>query len=156
MTMNGLKTLHLENETWLEKLQEFQNLLQFLENVSIKELKGEELSEMEISQIRKIGDALASILSAFTKDSQKSILIADVHTDPNTGRVLEEACGFIETIIVIYKTPDGELVAAAGPVFSYYEFAQRSYDRLTDEDWMQMLESGQAPDRPEWVESFHA
>ena len=156
MTMNGLKTLHLENETWLEKLQEFQNLLQFLENVSIKELKGEELSEMEISQIRKIGDALASILSAFTKDSQKSILIADVHTDPNTGMVLEEACGFIETIIIIYKTPDGELVAAAGPVFSYYEFVQSNYYRLTDEDWMQMLESGQAPDRPEWIESFHA
>jgi len=34
--------------------------------------------------------------------------------------VLEEACGYIEFIIVIYKMADGQLVAAVGRVFSYY------------------------------------
>jgi len=124
MTLNGLEALNLKNQTWRDKLLEFQELLIFLKNVSLKELRGESLSQEEIDQIRKIGMKLSSILKAFSKDSQKSILIADVHTDPNTSKVLEEACGYIETVIVVYKASDGRLIATAGPVFSYYEFAQ--------------------------------
>ena len=156
MTLNGLEALNLKNQTWRDKLLEFQELLIFLKNVSLKELRGESLSQEEIDQICKIGMKLSSILKAFSKDSQKSTLIADVHTDPITSSVLEEACGYIETVIVVYKASDGRLIAAAGPVFSYYEFAQPNYERLTDEEWMEILKAGEAPPRPEWIESFHA
>ncbi len=50
--------------------------------------------------------------------------------------------------------PDGRLVVGAGPVLSYYEFKHPMGDRLTDEKWRAMLQSGKAPDRPEWVKSY--
>jgi hypothetical protein len=46
------------------------------------------------------------------------------------------------------------LQVAKGGVFSYYEFAWPAEDRLTDEKWRQMLDEGQAPPPPAWIESF--
>jgi hypothetical protein len=37
---------------------------------------------------------------------------------------------------------------------SYYEFKQPINNRLTDEQWKQMLESGQTPPKPDWTNSF--
>jgi len=45
----------------------------------------------------------------------------------------------------------------AGPVFSYYEFKQPMSNRLTDEEWKDMLEArANEPARPEWIGSFTA
>jgi hypothetical protein len=46
------------------------------------------------------------------------------------------------------------LQVAKGGVFSYYEFSWPADDRLTDEKWRQMLDDGQAPPPPAWIESF--
>ena len=48
----------------------------------------------------------------------------------------------------------GQLTLANGGVFSYYEFAWPAAERLTDEAWRELLNSGQAPPRPEWTSSF--
>ena len=69
-------------------------------------------------------------------------MIADVHTEGNSKKVLEEGTGFIKTALVAYKLPQGHIVLGMGPVFSYYEFKQTMDDRLTDEAWREMLESG--------------
>ena len=86
-------------------------------------------------------------------DALKTILIADVHTDGNTKRVLEEGTGFIKTAIIAYKLPQGHIVLGVGPVFSYYEFKQPMDDRLTDEAWREILETN-PPDEPEWIGNF--
>jgi len=159
MTTNGLKALNLLEDVHEQKLTEFCNLLNTLIGISIKELRSEPLSDYEVRFIKEIGYQLALILEAFTKDVQESTLLADVHTDLYNfppGWVLEEACGYIDVIIVVYKTPDGRLIATAGPVFSYYEFAVPLNQRLTDEAWIEMLEAGNVPQRPEWICSFHA
>jgi len=159
MTINGLKTLNLLEDVHEQKLTEFCNLLNTLIGISIKELRSEPLSDYEVQFIKEIGFQLASILEAFTKDVQESTLVADVHTDLYNfppGWVLEEACGYIDVIIVVYKAPDGRLIGTAGPIFSYYEFAVPLSQRLTDEAWIEMVETGNAPPRPEWIYSFHA
>jgi len=46
------------------------------------------------------------------------------------------------------------LQVAKGGVFSYYEFPWPAEDRLTDEQWREMLESDEPPSRPEWIASF--
>jgi hypothetical protein len=46
------------------------------------------------------------------------------------------------------------LQVAKGGVFSYYEFPWPANDRLTDEKWRQMLDTGQAPPLQPWVTSF--
>jgi hypothetical protein len=43
---------------------------------------------------------------------------------------------------------------ARGGVYSYYEFWVPRDQRLTDEEWRQMLADGGAPARPDWTEVF--
>jgi hypothetical protein len=42
-----------------------------------------------------------------------------------------------------------------GPVLSYYEFKYPMSDRLTDEKWREILESGKVPERPKWLKSYY-
>ena len=81
-------------------------------------------------------------------------MVADVHTDGNTEKVLEEGVGYINTMIVAYKLPEGHILLGAGPVFSYYEFKQPMAERLTDEKWREILNSENHPSAPEWTKSF--
>jgi len=84
--------------------------------------------------------------------SQMSTLVADVYTDQE-GQVLEEGTGKLDLIVVAYKQPDGRIVLGAGPVMSYYEFWQPPGERLTEEEWREILNNN-PPERPEWVASF--
>jgi len=81
-------------------------------------------------------------------------MIADVHTEGNTEKVLEEGTGFVKTAIIAYRLPQGHIVLGVGPVFSYYEFKQSMSERLSDEAWREILESGEAPEEPEWIGNF--
>jgi hypothetical protein len=92
------------------------------------------------------------MLENIDEDAQSSVVVADVYTDQE-GRVLEEGTGKLDLIVVAYKQPDGRIVLGAGPVMSYYEFWQPSGERLTDEEWRDMLKNN-PPERPEWLNSF--
>lgn len=84
-------------------------------------------------------------------------MVADVYScysDSGVIGVLEEADGFIEPIVIIYIDSSGKLKAAMGGVFSYYEFI--SPNRLTDEEWINLLLAGNIPLRPGWISTFHA
>ena len=63
----------------------------------------------------------------------------DVHTDFNSGYVLEVATGFLEHIIVKTRGYNGSEILAVGPVFSYYEFLTTTDNRLNDEKWRGLL-----------------
>ena len=76
-------------------------------------------------------------------------IVADVHTDVNTGQVLEEGVGVVFTIYVVVQA-EGRIFLAKGGVFSYYEFLQPMSNRLTDEQWQAM----EKPPLPEWTQSF--
>ena len=89
-------------------------------------------------------------------DPYKTTVVADVHTDGNTGRVLEVASGYVDWAVVVNLDPSGALVANIGPVFSYYEFAHPMGDRLDDEAWQAMLDSPEAPPRPAFVADLYA
>jgi len=156
MTMTGLESLGLLNSSHREGITKFRALLSTLQQISLKELKGEELLDQEVQLIKTIGYQLSDILKAFTQEAQRSTLVADVHTDPNSGMVLEEGCGYLDFIIAVYKAPSGQLIATIGPVFSYYEFQQPMSQRLTDEAWITTLKSGATPQRPTWTESFYS
>ena len=61
--------------------------------------------------------------------------------------------GYIKTLVVAYKLPEGHILIGVGPAFSYYEFKQPMENRLTDETWREMLNT-QHPPEPEWTKSF--
>ncbi|HUX15283.1 MAG TPA: DUF3160 domain-containing protein, partial [Phycisphaerae bacterium] len=74
--------------------------------------------------------------------------IVDVHSDPNSQRVLEVGIGRPRAIYVLYPYKGGE-VLCRGAVMPYYEFP--SGERLTDQEWKTLLDSEAAPELPEWV-----
>ena len=154
MTRRGLTDLQVLNETETYRLNNLETLLRRLLTISTLELEGKQLNESDYEFIRDFGEHLDSIITGVNDQGKETTIIADVHTDTNTALVLEEAVGYVDLIIVAYKTPDGKVTMGAGPVFSYYEFKQPMSDRLTDEDWKQLLDAGQQPSRPLWTQSF--
>ena len=88
--------------------------------------------------------------------AMKTTIVADVHTDQNTGCVLEEGTGYVNLGVFVYRQADGGLVVGAGPVLSYFEFKHPMSDRLTDEKWRAMLEGKNAPAAPIWTREYIA
>ena len=160
---NSLVTLGISPEGVPEKIKEFENLLAKLMIISKKELNGKELSDEEYKLIWNIGGILTSlkrfphqIMEKITSGTdEKMDAIADVHTDLNTNRVLEEGVGSPFNIYVIIADSKGSRLCRGG-VFSYYEFKHPLEDRLTDEKWQQMQEDKKRPVQPNWVKIFTA
>jgi hypothetical protein len=88
-----------------------------------------------------------------------------VATDPDPNGdggadpvVLEVGVGRIDHLhaVVPVIEEDGSITlqVSMGGVFSYFEFHWPAEDRLTDEQWREMLDNDEAPSRPEWIGSF--
>ncbi len=154
----GLGGRGLLNDEMTRHLEGMEELLLILRTISEKELCDEPLTEAEYDTIRSIGDTLES-LTTFSEELEGEItseaderlaLIADVHTDTNTNKVLEEGVGDAFPIYVVVLV-EGQQVVTLGSVFSCYEFKWPIDDRLTDESWQAM---SPRPDRPAWTGSF--
>jgi len=166
----GLEGRGLLDAEYSDKLERLESLLLSLKTMAEKELsppsfppkvggdEGGALSEEEYELIRNIGGILEGIttFSARVEEEitseadERMAIVADVHTDVNTGQVLQEAVGDAFIIYVVAPV-EGQLVVTQGGVFSYYEFTQPMDDRLTDEAWQKMEPK---PDLPVWTGSF--
>jgi hypothetical protein len=155
MTMEGLDKLGALSDEEESRLESLENILGKLITISQDELEGKELSEDDYEFIRNFGEELDSIIAGVEAKGKETTLVADVHTDVNSGQVLEEGLGYVDLALVAYKIPEGSIILGAGPTLSYYEFKQPMNDRLTDEQWKEMLEQGQQPSRPDWINSFY-
>ena len=157
----GLASRGLLLNVFAEKLAAFERLQLHLKEIAEKELSNEHLSYQDFERIATIGDAMEEILTfpkehaeAWESDTDRNMaLVADVHTDPNTKMVLEEAIGYPAEMYVIVEV-EGRLKVTKGALFTYYEFVHPMSDRLTDEAWQEMLAAGDVPDAPEWTASF--
>jgi hypothetical protein len=153
MTATGLDEMNVLDSSAKYRLENLETILERLVELSEKELENEKLTEEDYEFIENFGDELNAVISEVDEKAKKTTIIADVHTDSNTRQVLEEGVGYVDLIVVAYKVPDGRILIGAGPVMSYYEFKQPMEERLTDEEWREML-SSEAPERPEWYFNF--
>jgi len=174
--LKGLEEQGLITDEIKASLQQSSQMMARLQEISEKELQGQSLSEEDYNYIRNIDKTFNNIIedlaSALTvkqgrniplitkkrtslvgkEDSFKTTIIADVHTETNTKKVLEVGTGKIDWVIVAHASKDGRIGIAVGPMFSYYEFAHPMSDRLTDEKWRnQVLYQ---TERPDWISSF--
>jgi hypothetical protein len=153
MTISGLTQLELLLPDINTSLTSFIEVSKLFLNASIIELEGKTLDKTTQQQIRSAAKTISAILSVASEKTQKAAIVADVHTDTNTERVLEEALGNFNALVVVYADADGSLYAAAGPAYNYFEFTQPMSQRLTDEEWREMLETS-PQDPPEWTDNF--
>jgi hypothetical protein len=159
MMIDGLESRSLLSDLIGSKLQQLYDLLIKLQTMAVKELENTALTDHEYRTIDGIGKTLGSIVAMptegeFVSDADDDMaVIADVHTDPNSGTVLEEAVGRPMVVFVAVQI-EGQVVLTRGGIFSYYEFTWPMDDRLTDEAWQDMLTEGEAPPLPTWTASF--
>ena len=143
--------------------------VQFLLNVSEKELAGKELTEEEYDQLQYIGATFENISLDLVREpdqylmgwsdvqgaDKKVALVADVYTanaDNNPDKsILFEAVGDADEIYVVVEI-GGYLYLTRGAVLSYREFIQPIDEpRLTDEEWQQQLEKNPRKGVPDWM-----
>ena len=178
MTLEGMSSRNLLNEQDADSLQRLINLADAFQVMAEKHLRGEPLTEEEAHLIRYYGGELEHIVMAsadkpeddpfalpYMDEEPQAAVIADVATAPDYVRdgvpdptVLEVGVGRVDELYVVVPAvaDDGAiyLQVAKGGVFSYYEFPWPADDRLTDEKWRQMLDEGEAPERPLWISTF--
>jgi hypothetical protein len=155
MTREGLSQLGALSSEENGRLLSLEAVLNTSLSIAVNELEGKQLTDDDYNFIRDFGKRLENIVVGVEAEGKETTVVADVHTDTNPpAEVLEEGVGYVDLILVAYKVPDGRIIVGAGPTLSYYEFKQPIDNRLTDEQWKQMLESGQAPSRPAWTGSF--
>jgi hypothetical protein len=153
MTREGLSNLNVLDESSEMRLTWLEDVLGRLIEISERELAGELLTPHDYEFIQGFQEQIEGMTMGLNYEEIRSTLVADVHTEPNTEMTLEEGTGKLRLLIAAVKHPTGEVVLAAGPVMTYYEFKQPMSDRLTDEAWREMLKEN-PPDDPEWTENY--
>ena len=162
---DGLTKYNLSDSEAKNKLDAMIELAQTLASIAQKELSGGQLTEEEIAAIAGYGTNLES-LELFNDSSdqgttlspspEKSPLVADVHTSfMQDGGALEEGTGYPLVLYAAFVR-DGKLQVFCGASYAYYEFKVPVDKRMTDEEWVSALDSGQAPPRPAWTNEWIA
>ena len=159
-TRDGLHSRNLLLDGFGDKLELFEKLLLFFTRISIKELENIPLTDEEYENIFCFGRAMQQLVSVtkdpndpWNYDADDMAVVADVHTDSNSERCLEEGVGYPLEIFVIVGE-GGTIRLTRGAIFSYYEFTHPIADRLTDEKWRKMLTSENQPELPRWTDTF--
>lgn len=136
----------LDNETdhLLTDLQVELNAYQLMAQ---KILDGIPLNQTERRRITDWGEWPGELAN------QDPRLVADIWTAGGSGEVLEEGVGPFNKLFIIFEAPGGEPLIYGGYVFSYYEFNQTDYQRLTNDEWKTLILTD-PPDRPWWTNSF--
>ena len=154
MAQRGLKDLKVATPAADQRLSALVALLEKLHDLCKRQVANKRLTAADNRFLADFSDALKGTIGDVDDKGLKTTLIADVHTDLNSGKCLEEASGYVDYLVVAYKRAEGDVVLAVGPVLSYYEFKQPMKDRLTDEQWRKMLKGKKPAKRPWWNRSY--
>ena len=152
------------NESWFGRKPEFvaslfralwkelETFCQRLEVLAHKQLRGVPFSPAEEEFLLQYGLRL-SRLSFYFADAHHlprddAPRVADVHADPESGRVLLVGIARPRALYVLYPW-QGRDVLCLGAVLPYYELA--SPTRLTDAEWKSRLDGPDRPASPTWL-----
>ncbi|MFC1551676.1 DUF3160 domain-containing protein [Candidatus Latescibacterota bacterium] len=159
----GLSGRNILEELYDERLQRFEEVMQILKDIAVKELRNITPTPEEFEFICNFGGVIQKLVDSQYYEyiypshmpNQYMAVIADVHTDLlSSNSCLEVGVGHPLNIYVIAPV-NGVPTLTKGGIFSYYEFAQPLVSgRLTDEEWREILRSDNAKEMPEWSESF--
>jgi hypothetical protein len=160
-----LKGIKQQQVTFFKKMAE---TMDRLEKLARKELKAEPFTDQEKAFIKRTIDQRGEgsgpprydgwYCDLFYRPADAikwDPVIADVHTDPESGKCLEVGVGDV-TLGVIAIDNEKDRAVYVGPLYSYYEFRHPVEDRLTDQQWQEMISAGKVPPRPKWVDAFQA
>jgi hypothetical protein len=140
-------------------IDSFAALVALLQRTSQAELQGKQVPHADAVTLENFGPELDMIDNFFQDNGagktempeQKQVaIIADIFTEPNSGKVLEEGVGDVQRLFAVVSI-NGKRWLAEGGVYSYYEFHQPMSNRLTDEAWRAMRNR---PPQPSWTAAY--
>ncbi len=107
MARNGLEHYGILDDELTMRFDRADDLLAGIQGIAEKELKGEMLTESDADFLKGFASSLEDAIAwgETTTEGLETSLIADVHTDQNSGRVLEVASGNLDNCVVIYRGP---------------------------------------------------
>ncbi len=130
-----------------ENIKELDNLLTLMLKIALMEENGIP-SQKAMNELRFFLKH-NNLLRKEDKNLDVPLKVADVHTDPNSKKVLEVATGF--PFRITYILTDGR--KADGFIMSYYEFSNSMENRLSDREWEKLLKEKKiAP--PVWIKKL--
>ena len=158
LMQDGLNSRGLLLDRFESKLEGIAAIFDRLVTISIKELENDPLTDDDLVFINHAGSSIAGYATFNDPEAEpwtsetddRMAVIADVHTDPVSGRVLEVGTGDPYVIYVIVQNHKGKLRLTRGGTFSYFEFKHPMEDRLSDEEWQDMIDTS-PPDLPDWI-----
>jgi hypothetical protein len=151
---NGLMTKKLEYRN-----KELIEMAGLFVRISDKELKKQMITNLEFDTLSFIGGKVESLtlniiesqesfITQVTTPERYMAIATDVYT--YNDKCLEEGVGMGDEIYVITEI-NGLLYLTRGAVFSHYEFAQSTTERLTDEAWQKQLLEHKEPPHAIWM-----
>jgi hypothetical protein len=120
----------LERPVLRQRVERFIALLRTVREIGYRQ-DGGERSGRDVTELNDIDITLKSIIGR-----QDRPLAVDIHTEPNSGQVVEEGIGFPRVV---------NHERLRGGRFDCYEFKQPMDKRLTDEMWEKLLGEGMLP-----------
>jgi hypothetical protein len=162
LTADGLAARGLLTKDARTLLSDYIAMADRLSSIAADELAGAPLAAKDNEWLSEIGGVLEGFWwrSGDKVDTMRPIrdddaaIIADImrgiSVKDGTDEVVEIGTGRIDRIFVIVPDDADGFEVALGGVYSYYEFPWATAERLTDEQWWEMLRKGEAPDRPAW------
>lgn len=160
----GLTSRELLPEAQDRLLTDLGSMLERLARIADDELEGLPISDDDNQWLDSIGSTLESLWfqSADKEEGpgdmpvpadMDAAIIADIQSSADA--YLEIGTGWVDRILVLVPNDEGRFQVATGAVYSFYEFTRpRSEQRLTDEEWRQMLRDDGQPSRAAWQSVF--
>lgn len=156
MTQSGLNDKNIFPQEYKSKFEAFLEASKFLKQIATSQLKNEEISDEDFEKLRTISVKFKFIASALageelSQKDKRAGIIADIHTDAVNSEILYEATGKPYILYVIVKDINGARLTR-GAVFNHYEFVNPLDERLSDEDWQELVydKKGEMPEKEEW------
>ena len=141
------------------------NLADRLARIARDQLDATPLSDDDLAFIEFIGAHFEALTIGLLPDpssiqihgegrAQRGVALAtDIHTNAERQEVLQIAIGPVHDLYAIIPDGVGDRLTQGG-VFSFFEFTQPASQRLTDDEWNDLLDTDDRPRRPSWTDSF--
>lgn len=129
----------------------FNQLIDLYQEISLLSLNGKVYSDDKkvLNILNNVDTALKQFIRDKKDKTDNTLIIADVHTEPNSKMVLEQASGFVYNMYIGFEGNRYK-----GGVLSYYEFKHPMSDRLSDEKWREIADNAEKYLSP-WQRGFY-
>jgi hypothetical protein len=161
LIIDGLDSRLMLSAANRDALLDLEAWMIFIQDVSRRELTGQALAAEEYKRLGEYGRLIGRLSQTAAgepavegqeaSDGGQARVVISVAASDKEQRI--EAVGFVDEIYVVVER-GREWHLARGGVYSHYEMAWPVEEALTDALWREMLDSGEQPARPQWVQGF--